>query len=1415
MMKNNVIKRVCKCENESGIMCRYWNSKYYYHKIVLLNKPSEIIFLDYERKRITNNVILSHINSSVNQTKKGIKNIFDDTKKHELFSLSSRTNKRNYSKGISTKKKKSNEYVWYGYSKINRDTEKEKAISFNNGTKTKNIFHLNNISCINSSNAQKIKIRTFTHTTNILLKNENFMKISKLSIIELLDYVNKNLEKNDDRKIWDNIFIQIDKLISKKKKNEYNEEIDLFFQKLNNFDYYTILNNLKYVDENTKNEILKGTFFGSFVLNLRKRDITYYYGNDPKVSDNSLENFQKNDTQNKENKNLEEKNVKLIKKWLILSASFSNNSENMVILKDYLNKIFRQNIDKLIEIDYFGKTTKYLENQMNSKTMHSIIFTYENKLELMKPSDLSLSLFILQKCLILNYNLFNKIVDYVVYNPLNKFQAHKNFINFIKSVESFVIGQPQTLGKPIQDNINLYHIDNQNENENNIACAEQFQNNMNNFYNTSFLIFIKKISLIMHNYDLENLLFLSECVQNIIFMASTQNQIMNMFINKLRYNIDKCINMDTVDNYTLMRIYKIYSVFSFVPEIEFSYQASFNDHKINQKHSNINIENDNNESISVKSNIFDEEKKDNIVASELDEQKKIINKSEKNIENKSISKDSGDTILNKKEDINYLNTVIRDWDLIQIYDNTININKDLLSYNKNYDMNSRNDLLKNAVAILCSRMDKNLEEIKTELNKIKKSDSNRINMLFPDKKDTVFSFVKSDINLDLLTSEIKKMSDNNVNKDMYRENFKNDLRNEYLLFYNIKVLSDILKFSQFSVNTNSYTYDIIKCIKKKLDEIAILYSINKNEMTENEESGWNEKNNSKDLGEIYKIDKEKIFSEIKNISLFHLYNFYSSCKNYSPTFILKFVDSLIKITPKINIVNLDNNSVISFNEKDICKTEYAEFYEEVTKNKIINSTIIPFVVSLLQTIKIIISSNLFLKNNTLNEYINIMTQYSYFVLFYYYYNSNKYERKIENPGENIENNTHEEKQIINNLKTNKSNKEHTEINDYNNENDVFKNRENIIDSHKNYRKKMCIFENLYLEDIWDIYTCLSTCLHFLNKTEEKTNGIQHLIHLENHFIEIISEKKYMKYLSDNFVFHLFKTPSTNKLEEIFDNAISSLKINNLKKNINKNDENISSQNEKVLSLPASTAFFLSKIKLAMQCNNMDKPENIERVENCKKLFEILINDYKMLENCIENIFTSHNNPDQNMNVHNNSTQIFSWTERENKRNGKENIFNNFSNKAKYYYLPYLVSNKVSVNKNIYFKTLINYMFFGAHQIKTLYNLQNTLLKTVKYIETTQINININYKLKEMQPFHNNLLSYLLELSNIVKSCLYSAFLSQPYIHKSPKKYVTKGLVNYFINNCKHSNDGNVCEKNNPKLFNGVRNYKYMANKLHS
>ncbi|CXH80187.1 conserved Plasmodium protein, unknown function [Plasmodium berghei] len=1509
MMKNNVIKRIWKYENDYGVMYRYKNSNYYCNKIMLLNKPIGIICLDYEGNKIINKIIFHNIHSSVKKTKKEINNIFDDIKKCVLFNLSPRTNKSNYNKGISMKKKKFKQ-IWYTYSKINQDIEKEqikqkkeKTVSFNDGGKSKNLFCLNNMNYFNSNCVEKIQIRTFTHTTNIPLKNDNFVNISKLSFIELLDYLNKNLEKNNDTKIWDNIFIQIYKLISKKKKNEYKEEIDLFFQKLNNFDYYTILNNLKYVDENTKNEILKGIFFECFVLNLWKRDITYYYGSDKAVSAYILGNVKKNDKSRKENniqndeknedrtndksyinnilnikfdKNKEiskeedmekqtderkisqenidqkrieninsknEKNVKIIKKWLILSASFSSNCENMIMLKNYLNKIFRQNIDNLIEIDYFSKTTKYLENQINSKTMHSIIFTYENKLELMKPYDLSFSLFILQKFLILNYNIFNKIVDYIIYNPLNKFQIHQNFINFMKSVESFIIGQPQTLGKPIQDNINLYHISNRNKDENNIACAKQFQNSMNNFYNTSFLIFIKKINLIMHNYSLENLLFLSECMQNIIFMASTQNQIMNMFINKLRYNIDKCINLNSSDNYTLIRLYKIFSVFSFVPEIEYSCQNSFKDYKINPKH-NVNIEEDNyvnnNESISVKNNFFDEEKKDNIVASELDEQKKIINKSEKNSKNnnedekinsekKNISKNREDTILNGKDDINYLNTFIRDWDLVQIYDNTISINKDLLDYNKNYNINRRNSLLKNVVAILCSRMDINLDEIKIELNKIKISDSNRIYMLFPDKKDTVYSFAKSDINIDILINEIKKMNDNNADKDIYRENSKNDLQNEYLFFYNIKVLSDIFKFSQFSVNTNSHTYDIIKCIKKKLEEIAILYSINKSEMIEREKSGWNENKKSNSLGETHKIDKDKICSEIKNISLFHLYNFYCSCKNYSPPFILKFADSLIKITPKINIVHLDNNNnVISFNEQNICKIEYAQFYEEITKNKIINNTIMSFIVPLLQTIKIIISSNLFLKNNALNEYVNVMAHYSYFVLFYYYYNSNKYEGKIENPGEHIWNNAHEEKQMINNLKTDKSNKEYTEINGYNNarhdrindkESGIFKNKGNIIDSHKNYTKKICIFENLYLEDIWNIYICLSICLHFLNKTEEKTNGIQHLAHLEKNFLEIISKKKYMKYVSDNFVFYLFKTPFTNKLEETFDNAISSLKINNLKKYINKNDENISSQsysqNEKVLSLPAFTAFFLCKTKLAMQCNNMDNPENIERVENCKKIFEILINDYKMLENCIEHIFTSHNNLDENMNTHNNSTQIFRRTEVENKRNGKENIFNNFSNKSKNYYLPYMVSNKVCVNKNIYFKASISDMFFGAHKIKTLYNLQNTLLNTVKYIETTQININVNYKLKKMQPFHNNILSYLFELSNIVKSCLYSTFLSQPYIHKSPKKYVTNGLVNYFINNCRLLNDGNIYEKNNPKLFNGIRNYKYLINKLHN
>ncbi|EAA17471.1 hypothetical protein, partial [Plasmodium yoelii yoelii] len=134
-------------------------------------------------------------------------------------------------------------------------------------------------------------------------------------------------------------------------------------------------------------------------------------------------------------------------------------------------------------------------------------------------------------------------------------------------------------------------------------------------------------------------------------------------------------------------------------------------------------------------------------------------------------------------------------------------------------------------------MDKNLDEIKIELNKIKISDSNQIDMLFPDKKNTEFSFAKSDINLDILINEIKKINDNNNNnnnsnnnnadKDIYRENSKNYLQNEYLFFYNIKILSDLFRFSQFSANTNIHTHDIIKCIKKKLEEIAILYSINK------------------------------------------------------------------------------------------------------------------------------------------------------------------------------------------------------------------------------------------------------------------------------------------------------------------------------------------------------------------------------------------------------------------------------------------------------------------------------------------------------------------------------------------------------------------------------------------------------------
>lgn len=206
----------------------------------------------------------------------------------------------------------------------------------------------------------------------------------------------------------------------------------------------------------------------------------------------------------------------------------------------------------------------------------------------------------------------------------------------------------------------------------------------------------------------------------------------------------------------------------------------------------------------------------------------------------------------------------------------------------------------------------------------------------------------------------------------------------------------------------------------------------------------------------------------------------------------------------------------------------------------------------------------------------------------------------------------------------------------------------------------------------------------------------------------------------------------------------------------------------IMSLPAATAYFLCKIKLSMSSSG-SKELNMLRIENIKKLFDILIDDYKLLTNCIEELFI---NPVQKENK--DKTKSIDQKEEDNNKSLNNIGSAKYTRKVrKYPYLPYLISNKVLVNHNVYFKALINDMFFGVHEVTTLYGLQNTLLKTVKHLENAQVNLNVNYKITQIQPMHNDVLNYLSELSSVVKDCLYTIFLSQPYIHKSPKKYTTK------------------------------------------
>ncbi|SCO93335.1 conserved Plasmodium protein, unknown function [Plasmodium malariae] len=1740
--------------------------------------------------------------------------------------------------------------------RINKEEKEETTNRINKKEKkTDPLFNdLNRISLLSSHHPMKIsiisnkmrriKFRSFTQIA-VSIKKDKCIKFSRLSLSELLNFINKNLSQDNDIKTWNNIFVQVDKLISKKTKNEqHKREINSFFEKLKNIDYYVLLYNLKNVDECTKNNILNSLFFECFVLCLRRRDITYSYEKDNKIHDMVEESIEggneKGDDINLEKKNeskvksymknlktflsitssrrnvkeqtmnmrndekgnkekerslsftksceekrleflhtlekvekdennmsmpvsigLDEdsphkfhshntcdrditkkerrevdvvtakgtndtvnvstkraKNVKMIKRWFNLLTYFSNKCENMLILKEYLNKIFRQNIDELIHLNYFSKTVHHLTNQINSKSVHAIILTYEQKLCYMKPYDFSYSLIILLRFLILNHNLFNSIINYAIDNPLSKFQNEKFFIRFIKSVDNYPLIYPS--------NINYNN-------------TEFFQANMNDLYNFTFSIFIKKLSTHLKYYSINNLLFLSECLSKVIFMPNTQNQTLHIFINKLRYYIDDSIDLLSVDNFMLIRLFRIYSFFSFVPEMEVfvdntpkkntrgSRKCITNPNVLGLSHEQIKAPDlricSNNvsdvsvrglagrSSIDITNQTSDKlEKGEDIRGKVINEPNKVemngctgtrsvckeeMAKSRKSLEEirvkgedgemgeqingavdeplnnvteelpihkrdaslkkeqcgkdgekmtninecrKSIMKENqcsgGKKILkhktdesteekskkkslcfnmNEKKVINYyyekseesdsfhINHFLTSYDIYQVKGSRYKINKYLLNYNMNHEQNKKYRknklLLKNIVLSLCSHIDKNLEEIAKELRKMK-NECGGIRKQCTDATYASLDLSQVNMEKDNLIEEIKRMNEKNEvskrNDDDSAENFtvkeksaNSELYNSYLIFYDIKILSEIVKFTHFSINTNKYTYELIKSIKKRLEEIITICNI-KDDVN-------NEKAKKKK-----KKKKNEEQAKIQNITTFQLYNFYCACKNFSPSFLFGFFDILLKLTPKINVIDIDKCGDI-FNKKNIYKMEYLKFFEKIMNKNIT----IPFIVSLLHLLKIIISSNLFLSNNLLHEHVSTMVQYSYYVLLYYCYNKNKRkhvknvdvlgntikeiyadddmminaETLFENPlydsttgkellstatnedinnegkdstysynydnfsssavdeytyayrnydhydqavaekpssshfeayenNKSVKQNVHvvenktvahsstyeeanvndkllyernyndngcirtgnwmhsisNENMLMGNSGMNRE-KEKMKIVDTNeyidfndNNHSIFDDRSdcsaisNIMKFNKN-SKKLCIFEDLYLDDICNIYLCLSTSLYFLNRTEEKSNEIKHLIYLENKFLKLVSKERYMKYLSDNFIFFLFKAPSTCKLEQVFDNIIPSLKIINRMRS--KTSEILSSfthsVNMKFLSLPAATAFFICKIKLSM-ASSSTRQINIVRMENTKKLFGILIDDYKLLSKCIEELFINKRKgvdapvgsggragTDDYVDHYGDTGASAGtgqvkcryrcrWlniemsgshqreTQRSMKNSGteKNNKFSHFNKKRKKFsYLPYLISNKSTINQNVYFKTLIGDMFFGIHEVKTLYDLQNTLLKTVKHLEMSQINLNVNYKITQITPIHNDMLSYLSELANVVKECLYIIFLSQPYIHKSPKKYTTKSLVNYFINKCKFVKDYNVFDDCNNKSINDLKSNKYMTNEI--
>ncbi|GAB67504.1 hypothetical protein PCYB_115240 [Plasmodium cynomolgi strain B] len=1467
---------------------------------------------------------------------------------------------------------------------------------------------------------KKIKFRSFTQIVAVSIKKDKYVKFSRLNLSELLHFIHGHLSEESDVKTWNSIFLQVDKLVSKKGGGEeYKAELSAFFDKLMNMEYYAVLHHLKDVDESVKNNILNGAFFECLVLSLRGRDITHLHervrrqgvvggvgrgeeeggkeaelGDSPQVGSGSpaevtrgdpaqiakkreskVKSYMKNlkhllnipgsrrgskgglsaleEQQwqsDGEEKRLDrfgdkeeascannlssfrvdtEKDVTMIRRWFTLLTHFSSKSEHVPMLRDYLNKIFRKHIDELIRKEYFSKTVHQMTNQINSKSVHALIMTYEKKLDQMEAYDFSYSLIILLRFMVFSHSLFNRIVDHAIGNPLVKLKSEKNLIRFIKS------------------------------------------SNMNDLYNSTFSIFIKKLNKRLKFYSLENLLFLSECLGKVIFMPSTQNQVLHVFINKLRYYIDNSLDFSTVNNETLIRLFKISSFFSFVPEMEIFVSSATKGSRKARRFVSGEV------SVPSKGTLVGEPEEVVSPSGEAEKapggscppggeakkaseggtcppggeakkaseggtcppggeaQRSPVKDSPSPTGNKKILKSrNDDTVdekskkksicfnLSEKRVINYYydkseereththafahpRNLLKSYDLLQVKDNVYDVNSYLLNYSFYHDLGKKHKknkfLLKNIVMLLCERIDKSLDDVARELREGVPAWNEAGKEVTPKKSCPTWS-------RDKLMNEIKHMNEKNAERDgkcpggdsTHKES---ELYKRYLIFYDFSVLSDVVKFTHFSINTNKHTYELVKSIKRRLEEMLLFYDL----------SGVSKRGTEVTM----RSGSGEYDSKMKNITTFQLYHFYCACKNFSPSFLFEFFDTLLKLTPKMSIIDIDDKAVDLFSKKKMNRMEHLEIFEKVKDRNVT----IPFVVSLLRSLRIIISSSLFLTNDILSEHVSTMVQYSYYVLLFYYYNKDRRRRDVKSgsdlrdageeewlaggvrtvPGNahygthsagegtsarpplgNSEHADDEEDPICEStskggtaggspigeyVKNQQENGQHshsfgsgrpqggsqTEGGQRDEDSDCSI-ISNVMKSTKKERK-VCLFDNVYMEDLCNTYLCLSTSLYFLNRTEEKSNQVKHLIYLEERFLKLVTKVKYMKYLSDNLIFFLFKSSCTLKLEEAFDGIIPSLKLPNRRSK--KTSELLSSithsQKVKILSVPAATAFFLCKIKLSMSGRGGKEEVNVLRMENTRKLFEILIDDYKLLANCVEQSFINRGREgvygggeavygggeavygggeavygsgesfhgeeysSDNSHISNQSTSFRGRPRKdfsvEHPPDGSSQYGVAPRKRRTYSYLPYLVSNKVGMKENIHFEDLIGDMFFGAHEVKTLYELQSTLLKTVKYLEAAQINLKVNYKITQIQKIHNDLLGYLSELSNVVKDCLYIVFLSQPYIHKSPKKYTTKNLVNYFINKCKFVSDYNIFDDCNNKSFNEMKRNKYMANEL--